>query len=160
MSPPDRVQWNMSTQTFTPTVTVGLGPVGFDEVVAVARHAAQVQIHPDALVEIRRTRAVIEALADDPHFSRRLHRLSAPWPPDTSGRDAYPSCAAQLIRSHAAGSGPEVERLVKSRLMLLRLYLGHRTDRCPRGRRPDLRGSAERRHHPGRPRVRQPRLLR
>ena len=36
------------------------------DVVAVARHDAQVEIAADALAEVRRTRAVIEALADDP----------------------------------------------------------------------------------------------
>ncbi|MFT4164828.1 MAG: histidine ammonia-lyase [Microlunatus sp.] len=111
----------MSTQTFTPTVTVGLGPVGFDEVVAVARHGARVQIHPDALAEIRRTRAVIEALADDPqpHYgvSTGFGALATRHIPVEMRTQLQRS----LIRSHAAGSGPEVEREVVRALMLLRL---------------------------------------
>ena len=113
----------MPTQTLNPTdtITVGLGPVGFDEVVAVARHAARVQIHPDALTEIRRTRAVIEALADDPqpHYgvSTGFGALATRHIPVAMRTQLQRS----LIRSHAAGSGPEVEREVVRALMLLRL---------------------------------------
>ncbi len=113
----------MPTQTLNPTdtITVGLGPVSFDEVVAVARHDARVQIHPDALAEIRRTRAVIEALADDPqpHYgvSTGFGALATRHIPIASRTQLQRS----LIRSHAAGSGPEVEREVVRALMLLRL---------------------------------------
>ena len=66
-----------------------------------------------------------------------------------------------LIRSHAAGSGPEVEREVTRALMLLRLstLATGRTgvrDRDGAG----LRGDAQRGRHAGRPRVRLARLLR
>ena len=65
-----------------------------------------------------------------------------------------------LIRSHAAGSGPEVEREVVRALMLLRLST-LATGRT--GVRPataeTLRGAAVRRHHAGRPRARLARLL-
>lgn len=113
----------MPTQTLKPTdtVTVGLGPVSFDEVIAVARHAAQMQIHPDALAEVRRTRAVIEALADDPqpHYgvSTGFGALATRHIPVVRRTQLQRS----LIRSHAAGSGPEVEREVVRALMLLRL---------------------------------------
>ena len=50
----------------SPPSRSGLGPVTAAEVVAVARHGVTVQVAEDALVEVRRTRAVIEALADDP----------------------------------------------------------------------------------------------
>ena len=65
-----------------------------------------------------------------------------------------------LIRSHAAGTGPEVEREVVRALMLLRLST-LATGRT--GVRPataaGLRRAARRRHHPGRARVRLARLL-
>ena len=113
----------MLTQTLNPTdtITVGLGPVSFDEVVAVARHDARVQIHPDALAEVRRTRAVVEALADDPqpHYgvSTGFGALATRHIPVAMRTQLQRS----LIRSHAAGSGPEVEREVVRALMLLRL---------------------------------------
>src|SRR5688500_9308319 len=53
-----------TTATSAPTVTVGTGPLTFDDGVAVARHDARVEISPESLAEVRRTRAVIEALAD------------------------------------------------------------------------------------------------
>jgi histidine ammonia-lyase len=103
------------------TVTVGRGPVGFSDVVAVARHDARVQIHPDALAEVSRTRAVIEALADDPqpHYgvSTGFGALATRHIPVEMRTQLQRS----LIRSHAAGSGPEVEREVVRALMLLRL---------------------------------------
>jgi histidine ammonia-lyase len=102
-------------------VTVGTGPVSFDDVVAVARHDARVEIAPDALAEIRRTRAVIETLADDPqpHYgvSTGFGALATRHIPV----ERRTQLQRGLIRSHAAGSGPEVEREVVRALMLLRL---------------------------------------
>jgi histidine ammonia-lyase len=104
-----------------PSVAVGLGPVAPAEVVAVARHGVTVRIAEDALVEVRRTRAVIEALADDPqpHYGvstgfGALATRHIPTPLRTQ-------LQRSLIRSHAAGSGPAVEREVVRALMLLRL---------------------------------------
>ena len=102
-------------------LAVGLGPLSFDEVVAVARRGAQVRITPDAHEEIRASRIIIEALADDvePHYgvSTGFGALAT--------RHIAPDMRAQLqrslVRSHAAGSGPEVEREVIRALMLLRL---------------------------------------
>jgi histidine ammonia-lyase len=48
-----------TTATSAPTVTVGTGPVSFDDVVAVARHDARVEISPESLAEVRRTRACL-----------------------------------------------------------------------------------------------------
>jgi len=52
------------------TIDVGIGPLSFEDVVAVARHGARIEITPDALAEIRRSRTIIEGLADDvePHY--------------------------------------------------------------------------------------------
>ncbi|MDQ1537711.1 MAG: histidine ammonia-lyase [Actinomycetota bacterium] len=105
----------------TIAVGVGVGPLSFEDVVAVAREGARVEIAPDALAEIRRSRAIIEGLADDvePHYgvSTGFGALAT--------KHIEPEMRAQLqrslIRSHAAGSGPEVEREVVRALMLLRL---------------------------------------
>ena len=48
------------------TVTVGVGPVSFDDVVAVARDGAPVELAPDAVAAIEQARAVVEELAAAP----------------------------------------------------------------------------------------------
>ncbi len=102
-------------------VTVGIGPLTIEEVVAVARHDAAVEVAPDALAEVRRTRAVVEALADDSvaHYgvSTGFGALATRHIPVESRAQLQRS----LIRSHAAGAGPEVEREVVRSLMLLRV---------------------------------------
>ena len=102
-------------------VTVCRGPVSFDDVVAVARHDARVVIDADSLAEVRRTRIVIEALADDqqPHYgvSTGFGALATRHIPVALRAQLQRS----LVRSHAAGSGAEVEREVVRALMLLRI---------------------------------------
>jgi histidine ammonia-lyase len=102
-------------------VVVGVGPVSADEVVRVARHDAGVRLGEDALAAVADSRAVVEALADDvePHYgiSTGFGALATKHIPVESRAQLQRS----LIRSHAAGSGPEVEREVVRALMLLRL---------------------------------------
>ena len=52
------------------SVTVGIGPVSFEDLEVVARHAALIVIADDAWAEVRKSREIIEALADDeqPHY--------------------------------------------------------------------------------------------
>ncbi len=103
------------------TVAVGIGPLSFDDVVAVARHDARVEVTPESIQEIRKSRTIIEGLAGDvePHYgvSTGFGALAT--------KHIAPDMRAQLqrslIRSHAAGSGPEVEQEVVRALMLLRL---------------------------------------
>ena len=103
------------------TVTVGMGPVGRDQVVAVARHDATVVLAPEALAALAATRQRIEALAasDKPVYgvSTGFGALATRHIPTELRTDLQRS----LIRSHAAGSGPEVEREVVRAMMLLRL---------------------------------------
>lgn len=115
------MSWTMSTSTATRTVVVGTGPVTIDEVVAVARHGAGVRLSDDALDAVARGRAVVDRLAADtqPHYgiSTGFGALATlPIPPELR-RDLQRS----LVRSHAASTGPEVEREVVRALMLLRL---------------------------------------
>ncbi|MGI5127688.1 histidine ammonia-lyase [Pseudonocardia sp. CA-107938] len=102
-------------------VEVGLGPVSPSDVVAVARDGATVILSPDALAEIAATRKVVEELADDvePHYgvSTGFGALATRHIPVERRAQLQRS----LVRSHAAGSGPEVEREVVRALMLLRL---------------------------------------
>jgi histidine ammonia-lyase len=103
------------------TVEVSIGPLTPDDIVAVARHDARVDLAPDALKEIVRSREVIEALADDPrpHYgvSTGFGALATRQIPV----ELRARLQRSLVRSHAAGSGPEVEREVVRALMLLRL---------------------------------------
>ena len=103
------------------TIIVGPGPLSFADVVAVARHGAPVELSPDAEVEIIASRKVIEDLAadDEPHYgvSTGFGALATKHIPV----DRRAQLQRSLIRSHAAGSGPEVETEVVRALMLLRL---------------------------------------
>ena len=102
-------------------VTVGVGPLSAAEVVAVARHGASVDLAPRAQQELERSRAVVRGLAEDtvPHYgvSTGFGALATRHIP----ADKRTQLQRSLIRSHAAGSGPEVEREVVRALMLLRL---------------------------------------
>ncbi|TFC24221.1 histidine ammonia-lyase [Cryobacterium sp. MDB1-18-2] len=110
-----------ATATATATVTVGAGAVSFADVVAVARLDARIVLDPAALAGVAETRAIIDGLASDvnPHYgiSTGFGALASTF--ITSDRRAQ--LQASLVRSHAAGSGPEVEREVVRSLMLLRL---------------------------------------
>ncbi len=102
-------------------VRVGVGPVTFDQVLAVARSDARVELTDEALAAVDRARAVVEELAAAPTpaygISTGFGALATRHIP-TELRDQL---QRSLIRSHAAGSGPEVEREVVRALMLLRL---------------------------------------
>jgi len=102
-------------------ITVGRGPVSEADVVAVARDGAGVVLAPDALEAIAESRKTVEELAHDvqPHYgiSTGFGALATTSiPPDRRA-----ALQRSLIRSHAAGSGPEVEREVVRAMMLLRL---------------------------------------
>ncbi|MFG2591319.1 histidine ammonia-lyase [Streptomyces sp. NPDC048438] len=102
-------------------VVVGVGALSADEVVSVARLGTPVALAPEALKEIARSREVIQALADDakPHYgvSTGFGALATRHIPV----ELRAQLQRSLVRSHAAGSGPEVEREVVRALMLLRL---------------------------------------
>jgi histidine ammonia-lyase len=103
------------------SVEVGTGPLTPDEVVAVARGGCGVVLAPDARAEIAASRKVIDALATDdlPHYgiSTGFGALATRHIPV----ERRAALQRSLIRSHAASSGPEVEREVVRALMLLRL---------------------------------------
>ena len=102
-------------------VEVGPGPVDPRDVVRVAREGVGVRLSEAALTEIARSRDVVDALAgdDSPHYgvSTGFGALATRHIPV----DRRAQLQRSLIRSHAAGSGPEVEREVVRALMLLRL---------------------------------------
>ncbi len=105
----------------TMTVQVDVGPMSLADVVAVARGGAPVALTDDALAAIERARDVVERLAaaTDPAYgiSTGFGALATRHIPAEMREQLQRS----LVRSHAAGSGPEVEREVVRALMLLRL---------------------------------------
>lgn len=107
--------------TSAPEVTVGVDPTTPEDVTSVARHNAHVTISAESQAAMARSRAVIDALADDPvpHYgvSTGFGALATTQIP--TGRRTQ--LQASLVRSHAASSGSEVEREVVRALMLLRL---------------------------------------
>jgi histidine ammonia-lyase len=109
------------TQTTGVTVTVGQQPLDPAQVLAVARHGARVVASADALERVAAARSHIEALAAS---GEPVYGVSTGFGA-LATRHIAPDLRAQLqrslVRSHAAGSGPEVEREVVRAMMLLRL---------------------------------------
>lgn len=109
------------TNTYPSSVTVGIGALSIEDVVAVARYGAKVEISPEALEEVASTRARVEELAQDPTpvygISTGFGALAQRHIPE----DMRAQLQLSLVRSHAAGTGPEVEQEVIRALMLLRL---------------------------------------
>lgn len=102
-------------------ITVGVGPVSFADLMAVARGGAPVVLGEEALAAIDRARAVVDELAAaaTPAYgiSTGFGALATRHIP----MEMRARLQRSLVRSHAAGSGPEVEREVVRALMLLRL---------------------------------------
>src|SRR4051794_40812190 len=104
-----------------PQVVVGTGPVSPEDVVRVARDGCGVRLSDEALTAIAASRDIVDRLAGDdrPHYgiSTGFGALATRHIPLAQRAHLQRS----LLRSHAAGSGPEVEREVVRALMLLRL---------------------------------------
>jgi histidine ammonia-lyase len=102
-------------------VSVGPGPLSREEVVAVARHGAGATLSEEALERLAAGRAIVEGLADDasPHYgvSTGFGSLATRFIPP----DRRVQLQQSIVRSHAAGTGPEVEREVVRGMMVLRL---------------------------------------
>ncbi len=100
---------------------MGIGPLTAPDVVAIARDGVRVEITPECLAAVGATRRHVEALAasDRPVYgvSTGFGALATRHIPV----DRRTRLQQSLIRSHAAGSGPEVEREVVRAMMALRL---------------------------------------
>jgi histidine ammonia-lyase len=105
----------------TTHVSIGVGPLSADDVVAVARADAAVSLTEEAVAAIKASRAAVEELAAAPTpaygISTGFGALATRHIPAAMREQLQRS----LVRSHAAGSGPEVEREVVRALMTLRL---------------------------------------
>ena len=102
-------------------VVVGVGPVSFSDVVAVARGGAPVTLGGDALAALAKARAVVEEMAAAPTPAYGISTGFGALATRHIPTEMRAQLQRSLVRSHAAGSGPEVEREVVRALMLLRL---------------------------------------
>ena len=105
----------------TGTVSISTAGMTLDDVIAVARDGARVELSEASLTAMAASRAQVDALAqgDTPVYgiSTGFGALANRHIPAESRVQLQRS----LIRSHAAGMGPSVEREVVRALMLLRL---------------------------------------
>lgn len=102
-------------------VVVGAGPLSIEDVAAVARHGAPVQLAPRALDAIETARARIDELAAS---GRPVYGVSTGFGALATtyiAPEMRHQLQRSLVRSHAAGSGAEVEAEVIRAMMLLRL---------------------------------------
>ncbi|MFF4577553.1 histidine ammonia-lyase [Streptomyces sp. NPDC001389] len=103
------------------TVVVGTSGTTAEDVIAVARGNARVELSGEALEALGRAREIVDALAAKPE---PVYGVSTGFGALAS-RHISPELRAQLqrniVRSHAAGMGPHVEREVVRALMFLRL---------------------------------------
>jgi histidine ammonia-lyase len=101
-------------------VTIGPGPLAPDDVVAVARHDAPVALSDEGRTAMEASRASIEQLASE---DRPVYGVSTGFG-SLATRHIPAGLRVQLqhavIRSHAAGMGPPVEREVVRAMMVLR----------------------------------------
>ncbi|MDN3297669.1 histidine ammonia-lyase [Streptomyces ficellus] len=103
------------------TVVVGTSGTTAQDVIAVARGNARVELSPEALAALAKAREIIDALAAKPE---PVYGVSTGFGA-LATRHISPELRAQLqrniVRSHAAGMGAPVEREVVRALMFLRL---------------------------------------
>ena len=102
-------------------VVVGREPLTVSDVVAVARQGIPVVIDPGALGRIADSRRIVDALAADPNPHYGVSTGFGALATTFIEADRRRQLQASLIRSHAAGTGAEVEREVVRGLQLLRL---------------------------------------
>ncbi len=103
------------------TVVVGTSGVTASDVLAVARAGARVELSGEAVAALAAAREIVDALAAKPD---PVYGVSTGFGA-LATRHISPDLRAQLqrniVRSHAAGMGPRVEREVVRALMFLRL---------------------------------------
>ena len=102
-------------------VIMGTGPLTDNELIRIARHGEAIELDASAVNNVGATRTAIEALANDPdpHYgiSTGFGALATTFIPE----DQRAQLQRSLIRSHAAGTGPEIETEVIRGLMVQRL---------------------------------------
>lgn len=102
-------------------VTLGSAGLSMIDVVRVARHDARIELDPAALAGVAESRAIIDRLAGDPEPHYGISTGFGALATTFIDADRRAQLQVSLVRSHAAGTGPEVEREVVRAFMALRL---------------------------------------
>ena len=102
-------------------VTLGSAGLSMIDLVRIARHDARLELDPAALAGVAESRAVIDRFANDPEPHYGISTGFGALATTFIDADRRAQLQVSLVRSHAAGTGPEVEREVVRALMALRL---------------------------------------
>ncbi|MFJ8697095.1 histidine ammonia-lyase [Streptomyces roseolilacinus] len=103
------------------TVVVGTSGTTAADVIAVARGNARVELSPEALDALARARETVDALAAKPEPVYGVSTGFGALATRHIGQELRGRLQRNIVRSHAAGMGPHVEREVVRALMFLRL---------------------------------------
>jgi histidine ammonia-lyase len=103
------------------TVVLGTSGVTLADVVAVARGGARVELSGEAVAALSAARAVVEALAARPDPVYGVSTGFGALATRHISQELRARLQRNIVRSHAAGMGPRVEREVVRALMFLRL---------------------------------------
>lgn len=103
------------------TVVVGTSGTTAADVIAVARGNARVELSQEALDALARAREIVDALAAKPEPVYGVSTGFGALATRHIDQDLRGRLQRNIVRSHAAGMGPRVEREVVRALMFLRL---------------------------------------
>ena len=103
------------------SVVLGTSGTTAQDVIAVARHGARVELSPEALQALAAARAVVDALAAKPEPVYGVSTGFGALATRHISQELRAQLQRNIVRSHAAGMGPHVEREVVRALMFLRL---------------------------------------
>ncbi|MGW2562514.1 histidine ammonia-lyase [Streptomyces sp. NPDC001514] len=103
------------------TVVVGTSGTTVEDVIAVARGNARIELSEDALTALAAARGIVDALAAKPEPVYGVSTGFGALATRHIGHELRAQLQRNIVRSHAAGMGPRVEREVVRALMFLRL---------------------------------------
>ncbi|WP_093799356.1 histidine ammonia-lyase [Streptomyces sp. Wb2n-11] len=103
------------------TVVLGTSGTTAADVIAVARHNARVELSEEALAALAASREIVDALAAKPEPVYGVSTGFGALATRHISQDLRAQLQRNIVRSHAAGMGPHVEREVVRALMFLRL---------------------------------------
>ncbi|MEV6397736.1 histidine ammonia-lyase [Streptomyces sp. NPDC051907] len=103
------------------TVVVGTSGTTAEDVIAVARGNARIELSDEAVAALAAARSIVDALAAKPEPVYGVSTGFGALASRHIGHDLRAQLQRNIVRSHAAGMGPRVEREVVRALMFLRL---------------------------------------
>ncbi|MGW7369520.1 histidine ammonia-lyase [Streptomyces sp. NPDC054841] len=103
------------------TVVVGTSGTTVEDVIAVARGNARIELSEDAVAALAAAREIVDALAAKPEPVYGVSTGFGALASRHIGHELRTQLQRNIVRSHAAGMGPRVEREVVRALMFLRL---------------------------------------